>query len=733
MPFNEELRQIPILRLIVPFIIGIVLQIHFQLPTKYLFEIIIFFLVVLFFIWYLKKISQNYNYRWIFGFLVYVILFLTGIKLVSIESSKSSYVNIEGKESVVIANIVKAPIEKPKSIKAVVELKAIRQLTDEQWIRPSRLVGRQAEKAIIYFQKDCLSEKLELGDEIIFKPYFQDIKTPANPGEFDYKRYLAFRHIHQQAYLQSGKWKLINKNQGNVIQLYANKLRNILLQIYNDYGIKDKEFSVVSALTLGYKEKLDEEIKTAYSSSGAMHILAVSGLHVGIVYLVLNYLLFFLVKFRSGKFIKAIIIILLLWSYAFITGLSPSVMRATIMFCFIIVGTSLRRPTNIYNTLAASAFLLLLINPYIIMEVGFQLSYLAVISIVYFQPRIYSLFEFNNWFIDKIWALFTVSFAAQLGTFPVGLFYFHQFPNYFLITNMIVIPYATIIIYLAILLMSFSFVYNIASIIALVLNYTLKGLNYSVSFIEQMPYSTTSDVSINLPETFIIYLLIICFAMFFTYKRVRYLYWTLACIITILSMNIEQVYTTAQQRKFIVYNIKGVSAYNFIDGTDNILFSSVQKNNEHTLMYNVRNNWIYLGVPDAKIIYLESLNEQSSAPPKPSPKGRASYSLSIDIDNQNLFYKNNFINFHNKRFLLLQDNKYQFLVPEKKSLDIDYVILSGNIQISISDIMTLYNVKQIIIDSSNSYWIKEKWLNESKNYDLRCYSVSDNGAFQVDL
>lgn len=716
MPFNEELRQIPILRLIVPFIIGIALQIHFQLPTKYLFEIIIFLLVVLFFIWYLKKISQNYNYRWIFGFLVHTILFIAGIELVpltvGIESAKSSYVNVEQK-CLIIANIVKAPIEKPKSVKAVVELKAIRQLTDEQWVHPS-------EKAIIYFQKDSLSEKLELGDEIIFKTYFQDIKSPANPGEFDYKRYLAFRHIHQQTYLQSGKWKLINKNQGNVILLYANKLRNILLQIYNDYGIKDKEFSVVSALTLGYKEKLDEEIKTAYSSSGAMHILAVSGLHVGIVYLVLNYLLFFLVKFRSGKFIKAIIIILLLWSYAFITGLSPSVMRATFMFCFIVIGRSLKRPTNIYNTLAASAFLLLLINPYIIMEVGFQLSYLAVISIVYFQPRIYSLFEFNNWFIDKIWALLTVSFAAQLGTFPIGLFYFHQFPNYFLFTNMIVIPYATIIIYLAILLMSFSFVYNIASIIAVVLNYTLKGLNYSVSFIEQMPYSTTSDVSINLPETFIIYLLIICFAMFFAYKRIRYLYCTLACIIAILSINIEQVYTTSQQRKFIVYNIKGVSAYNFIDGTDNILFSSVQKNNENTLKYHVRNNWISLGVPDAKIIYLESLNEQSS--------------LSImDIDNQNLFYKNNFINFHNKSFLILNDNRYQSRVPGTKSLDIDYLILSGNVQISISDIMTLYNVKQIIIDSSNSYWIKERWLNESKNYDLRCYSVSDSGAFQVDL
>ena len=399
--------------------------------------------------------------------------------------------------------------------------------------------------------------------------------------------------------------------------------------------------------------------------------------------------------------------------------LSPSVMRATFMFCFIVIGSSLKRPTNIYNTLAASAFLLLLINPYIIMEVGFQLSYLAVISIVYFQPRIYSLFEFNNWFIDKIWALLTVSFAAQLGTFPIGLFYFHQFPNYFLITNMIVIPYATIIIYLAILLMSFSFVYNIASIIAVALNYTLKGLNYSVSFIEQMPYSTTSDVSINLPETFIIYLLIICFAIFFVYKRVRYLYLALACIIAILSMNIYQVYTTAQQRKFIVYNIKGVSAYNFIDGANNILFSSVQKNNEHTLTYHVRNNWISLGVPDAKIIYLDRLNEQSS--------------LSIDIDNQNLFYKNNFINYHNKNILILHDNRYQSRVPGEKSLDIDYVILSGNVQISISDIMTLYNVKQIIIDSSNSYWIKEKWLNESKNYDLRCYSVADKGAFEVDL
>ena len=178
-----------------------------------------------------------------------------------------------------------------------------------------------------------------------------------------------------------------------------------------------------------------------------MHVLAVSGLHVGIIFFILNFLLTPLNRNKRLLKIKLFLLVGALWFYAFLTGLSPSVMRSCTMFSFIVVGENLNKRTNIYNTLAASAFLLMLINPLIIFGAGFQLSYIAVISIVFFQPRLAALVAVKNRILKYVWDLFTVSVAVQIGTAPISIFYFHQFPVYFWLSNFIVIPGAALILY----------------------------------------------------------------------------------------------------------------------------------------------------------------------------------------------------------------------------------------------------------------------------------------------
>ena len=229
-------------------------------------------------------------------------------------------------------------------------------------------------------------------------------------------------------------------------------MRDKLLNILKENGLKNNELAVASALILGYKDDLGEELKHSYSSAGATHVLAVSGLHVGIIFLVLNFLLNILDKNDRFKISKAILLICFLWAYATITGLSPSVVRAATMFSFVTIGKSFGKSSSIYNTLCASAFVLLVYNPYLIMEVGFQLSYLAVVGIVYFQSIIYKWIYVKNKFLKYIWMITSVSIAAQLTTFPLGLLYLHQSPTYLFASNLFVIPGAMLIIGLGILL-----------------------------------------------------------------------------------------------------------------------------------------------------------------------------------------------------------------------------------------------------------------------------------------
>ena len=209
-------------------------------------------------------------------------------------------------------------------------------------------------------------------------------------------------------------------------------------------GVEGKQLKVASALLLGYRENLDKELVKSYASAGAMHVLAVSGLHVGILYLLLTRIFSFLKKVKkvkNGKFILTILIVSFLWFYAIMTGLSASVMRATTMFSFIVIGNELlNRKTSIYNTLAVSAIILMIINPFIVYQVGFQLSYVAVVGIVYLQPKLNRLFYSRYKLVRGVWAITCVSLAAQIATFPLSLHYFHQFSTYFFISNLIVIP-----------------------------------------------------------------------------------------------------------------------------------------------------------------------------------------------------------------------------------------------------------------------------------------------------
>ncbi len=691
--------------------LGIILQINYgiELDFVFLFSIIIFFGIISV-LNSIKKISSRFSFPFIFGISTSIILFVFGLFIsINFKPSKE-FANVS--DGLIVAELAEMPSEKEKSIKAIVDIIYIQK--DNAWQETSG-------KAIIYLQKDSLSRAIEIGDRLLFEPSFNSIENNNNPNEFNYKRYLSFHLISQQAYLKSNNWKKLDSKNESSLVVMSQDIRKKVLSIYSQNGIEGNEYGVLAALTLGYKDKLDEDVKRWYSSSGAMHILAVSGLHVGIIFMILNSIFFFLNRCKTCVILKTIIIILLLWAYAFITGLSPSVLRATIMFSFVAVGMTFKRTTSIYNTLAASAFLLMLINPLIIMEVGFQLSYLAVISIVFFQPKISSWFNFKNIILKKTWSLVSVSIAAQVGTFPLGLYYFHQFPNYFLLTNIVVIPFAGLVIYSTLAFLITSGFPAIAEYTGLAVSYIIKGLNYSVEFIEGLPFSISNDIYISLSQTFLIYFVMIISAVFIINKFAKTFFVFLFSIILLLvSLNFTE-FTNSNQQKVFVYNIKGVSAYNFIDGKDNILITDFKEKIEYrNLMFSVKNNWLERGVENEKIIELKKLSPQYL------------FSNLLTIDNKNLFIKNKIINYYNNSFAIIDDKYYSNYTTEKK-LSIDYIILAQNANISIERISNVFNFKEIIIDSSNSKWKSDNWLAECNDLNIKAFSVIDNGAFALNV
>lgn len=688
-----------------PFIIGILLAIYF--PYKTTSVVLYFFLVVLFLfvslLSFYKKYYQNYRLRWIYGVSLNVIFFIIGYQLTIIHTNdytdfKNNIINSD----YAYLHLTHAPVHKDGSVKCFGEIKYLR-------VRGEWTTARA--KVLVYFKKEQQSQQLKYGDCLLVKSNFLEVKPPQNPSEFNFKRYLSFHNVYYQAFLNSNDWSKSLTNKDNKIKKLSYSFREKLLSVFSENITGQQESSVAAALVLGYTDQLDKDLISAYSSAGAMHVLSVSGLHMGIIYIVLAKLLNFLNRKRWMQIIKTLILLLFLWFYALITGLSPAVLRSATMLSLIILGAALERNSNVYNVLIASAFILLLYNPYLIMEVGFQLSYLAVAGIVFLYSKVYSLIKVNNYFINIMWSITAVSLVAQLATFPLGLLYFHQFPNYFILSNLIVIPLTTFIIYLCALLIISPFTY-LSFLFGKLSSFLIFLLNKVVLITETLPYSKIEAIHISVWETWIIYLLIFGLITFLIYRKAILLFSCLSITVFLLANQIQENYRSIKQKNFIVYNVSGVSAYNFIAGKTNIFKAdSSLINNRNKMLFHITHNWENLKL-NSTHIYSTNYNQQE----------KLNY----------LFKKKNFIQFYDKRFVFIDDVadiKYNSV----KKLKVDYIVLSKNVKCKIEELVKTIECSSIIIDSSNSYYNDKRWIAECKKLNLNYYSVNQSGAFVVNI
>lgn len=611
-------------------------------------------------------------------------LFFAGTELTkfhNLQFRSDHFSLLADKNTPAIATITETPVQKEKSVKAEVKIEAVKQ--NGTWKKTSG-------KAIVYFEKNEDSKNLVYGDQVIFPSSFEEIDPPKNPGEFNYKQYLSFHCIYHRQYIKNHQWKKTGRG-GHPLMALALDARDAMLDILKKSGLTGDEYAVAAALILGYRSDIDAGLVRAYSASGAMHVLSVSGLHVGLVYIVLNGLLKFLSRTQRQKISKAILLLLMLWFYAMLTGLSASVLRSAAMLSFVVVAEAINRNNTIYNTLAASAFVLLCFDPFMIMEVGFQLSYLAVIGIVYLQPKIYGWWYVRNYFSDKVWQITAVSIAAQLITFPLGLLYFHQFPNYFLFSNFIVIPVATVILYLGIAAIITYPVSAISELMGKCIYWCVKFLNESVIYIERLPYSLLNGISITIAECWMMYIMLAGIMAYTELKKVKFIFVTLVTCLLFLVYQLYENILQHDQKKIIVYRVPGKTAIDLVDGKQHyFICDSSLYTDESKMLFHIRHNWFDMGVESETFF---PVTEKRTI-----------------IKTANFYRNGNFMQFYNKRIAII-DEHFDYR-KNRKTIQVDYLILRNNPKIYFEKLVKIFDFDVLVMDGSNTEWfvrrIKEK-------------------------
>ena len=700
---NHSFGHIPMVRMVLFYALGALTAITTKINIfhGYILIALVMVLPLAFAVFYLESKYQRVALKPVSGGILFTGFFLAGLLIGSLHLTQRTINNLPEDQVTFSAIIAEPPVEKDKSFLLVLKIDTVfKQLINVPL------------SAAAYIEKDEEVALLLPGDIILAKAYLNRVQAPLNPEQFNYQKYLFNQGIAAQTYIKSKNYKKIETtNQYRLKRLAHISRRNLL--VHYQKNIKETEnLAVLSALTLGYKDELDKATVSAFSASGAMHILAVSGLHVGIIYLILDSLLRFGRKHRAITVAKPLLSILILWAYAFITGLSPSVTRAVVMFSFLLIGKSLNRNINVYNNLAASAFFLLIADPFMIVQVGFQLSYTAVAGIVFFQPRIYRYVYFKNLILQKIWALVAVSIAAQLATLPFALYYFHQFPTYFFLTNILVIPLAYAILFLAVIFFSLSIFDEIQMIVGKLLEFVTNILNKVVSYIEYLPGSTIPNLHLEWWEFMLLAALIVLFAHYLYSKKGRVLVtMEMVFIVLLISFshrNIKDYKTEA----VIVFHSPGHRALLFLQGREAVLYLSGKADLEN-MGFNTEG---YLGK--------HKINISDTLFARHSSKG---YYL-----NNALYFmpskKADLTIFGDKRILLLND---YLNMPEdtNEKLSVDMLLPAKVSSREISGILNYIDTDKVILDASTGYYAAEQLKNKLGENNISFHHTAMHGAF----
>lgn len=693
-------RKSPFVRLLLPFMAGIVIQWHWQIPVTTLWILLIFSLILTI-SFFLIPFFQRYKLAWVSGVCITVLFISIGALLTwhkDIHHSNHWFGNVYSENPSIVVSLDEPLVEKTKSFKVNANVNYI--------IRNGNAIKVKG-KIILYFKKDSaghagtLFQPFDYGTQIIFNIPLQEIKNSGNPGGFDYKRYSLFQGITHQVFLKAGEFEILDAKDKKPLKTLLYAIRQKVLNILRANIKGDKELGLAEALLIGYKNDLDKTLVQSYSNTGVVHVIAISGLHIGLIYWLLVQLFRPFRKRKYNRWLQPLLITAGLWLFSLLAGGQPSVLRSAVMFTCIVLGQTFLRKTSIYNTLAFSAFLLLCYNPYWLWDVGFQLSYSAVLSIIIFMKPIYNWFYIKNKILDFIWKLNAVTLAAQILTLPISIYHFHQFPDYFFLTNFIAVPLSSVILLGEILLCVLSFIPFIALLIGKLLSWLIMLMNSYVEKIEALPFSLWDGLQINIVQVILLLLFIAGISFWLMEKRKHGLTIALVSLLGFLAVRYYSFINAADQKKIIVYNVPQHRAIDFVDGR----------------------TYLFYGNPD-----LVADDFVRNFHLKPSRILNRIEPVST-INDITLY--NNYVSYKTRKILLV-DTAISFSIPENKQ-DVDLLIISKNPKLYISRLANVFNIKQVVFDGSVPFWKLPYWKKDCDSLHIPYHDVNEKGAFVMNV
>ncbi|MFN7116442.1 MAG: ComEC/Rec2 family competence protein [Saprospiraceae bacterium] len=683
-------REVPFVRLIFALITGILLAIYLpkQPSTLLLWTGLLGSGVC---VMILNFVKINFKLRWLYGLSLSLFLILLGWQSTLAYNELNDPHHFQyhiNKNNVVIGKVTR--IQPTSTGKTRVQLSVESIQTDNNNLLTS------SGNLLVYLDSTALLQ-LQYGDHISIYANITRLEPPKNPKAFDFSRYMHFQNVHYQAFVKSGNWQLLEKGKGWAPMLVADRMQKRFIAILRKHLPGEDEFAVASALILGYRDEISEEINTAYRNTGATHVLAVSGMHVGFIYIGISFLLGYIKsKRKSWKIIKVSIELFSIWFFALITGGAASILRAAVMFSFIIFGKLLQREANIYNSLAASAFFLLLINPYYLLDVGFQLSYLALIGIIYFHPKIYKLLYIPNKIFDYLWQLTAMALAAQIVTLPLTLYYFHQFPWYFWLSGLAVVPASVVVLGAGFLLFMLDGIPILGWLIGKVIYWLVWLINGAIFLIEKIPGATTTGIWINFIAVVLLYFIILLAVVALNTRRFRWMLASLSCVAVLSVAHFFTEWRTLQQHQLIIYHVKNHTAIDYFDGKKLIEIRDDALSDKKINFANQNYRWFRRGQETERINLTDSTGT-------------------------GIFY------FGNLKVAIVNT-----IWQSEKTL-VDYVIIRENPDNSLEELLHPFDCQFIIFDTSNSWKQVKAWQETAKTLGLETYNVQEQGAFVLDL
>ncbi|WP_395048403.1 ComEC/Rec2 family competence protein [Flavobacterium sp.] len=677
-----KVLQFPLARITIGFVLGILLAYNFQPQPQLLFALLIFAFCAFTIAYFVSK--SNVIIPIYFGWTSYFLAFGIGTTTQIIHTNSFQKSNYIHKSDI---------FEKPHLVAVTLREKLRSSNYNDRYIVLVNQIDDSIKtgRILLNVRKDSLNHSFEIGTHLQIKGSLYESGPAKNPNQFDYGKYLEGKQIYAQIYTDVSDIKI-----GNLIQkdvwYYTSRLRSKIIRNLEKNNFNKAELNVAIALILGQQQDISPEIIRDYQFAGAVHILSVSGLHIGFILLFVTFLLKPFPNTQRGSFIKLIIILASLASFGLIAGLAPSVLRSVTMFSFVAIGMYLRRSSNIFHTLLVSMLLILLFEPSFLFDVGFQLSYVALFFILWLQPLLAQLWKPKNKIINYFWEILTVSFAAQIGAFPLSIYYFHQFPGLFFVTNLVIIPFLSVIMALGVLVMVLAAFDYVPLFLVKSLEWSIFILNKIINSIASLEQFIIQEIPFNWQLLLTVYLLIIATIIWF--KKPSFNRLTLVLIATIIYQfaYFETHWKIQNQRELVVFNSKKNTQIAERNGENVILYA-----NDSLLKKGLKNKTLSA--------YL---------------MGNFSH-LKVRKKLENVLY------IKEKKILILDS-----LSVYPKNISPDIVILTQSPKINLDRFLQTIKPKMVVADASNYRTIQKLWEATCIKEKIPFHATGEKGFYRLE-